>query len=176
MNYPTPKLCIHFVYKKMYKMYATDVYKIFRPTFVYILYTKSKELCQLNFCIQNIYNCLSKCGIHFVYKHFVYILYTKVCWNVGYILYKHLVYILYTSVLIYRKCTSKHYVSNLYTKFVQNVYANNCMQNGCLISTYFDLFVVHFLVNHCEHLKTWNLLVNHGRYYQINGLMDYILH
>ena len=34
------------------------------------------------FCKQNIYKSLLKCGIHFVY-----ILYTKVYWNVGYILY-----------------------------------------------------------------------------------------
>ena len=56
-NSPTRKLRIHFVYKKLYKMYTTDVYKTF---------TKSKELCQLNF---------------------VYIMYTKVCRNVRYIVY-----------------------------------------------------------------------------------------
>ena len=69
--------------------------------------------------------------IHFVHKHFEYILHTKVCQNVGYILYtnilhtfciqnvyknlskygiyfvyKHFVYILYTSVLIYKNHTS----------------------------------------------------------------------
>ena len=43
-----------------------------------------------------------------------------------------------------------HYVDNLYTKSIQNVYTNNCMHNGSLVSTYFDSFVVHFLVNHCK--------------------------
>ena len=49
-------------------MYTTDVYKMyttFRQTFVYILYTKLKELWQLK--------SLSKCGMHFVYKHSEYI-------------------------------------------------------------------------------------------------------
>ena len=77
---PTQKLCIHFVYKNFIRcMYTTDVYKMyttFQQTFVYILYTKSKEPCQLNFVYKMyIYKSLSKCGKHFVYKYFVYILY-----------------------------------------------------------------------------------------------------
>ena len=50
------------------------------------------------------------------------------------------------------------------------------MQNGSLISTYFDPFVVHFLVNHCKQLRHepyW--LITRGTY-QINELMDYKLH
>ena len=49
------------------------------------------------------------------------------------------------------------------------------MQNGFLISTYFDSFVVHFLVNHCKllRLETWLIM---GGANQINGLMNYILH
>ena len=39
-----------------------------------------------NFCTQDVFKSLSKCGIHFVYINFVHIL--------------------YTSVLIYKKCTS----------------------------------------------------------------------
>ena len=66
----------------------------FRQTFVYILYTKSKELCQLNF---------------------VYKIYTKVCWNVGYILYMN---ILYTFCIHQFWCT----------KFI-HLYTNNCMQD-----------------------------------------------
>ena len=54
------------------------MYPPFQQTFVYILYTKLKELWQLNV--------LPK-------------MYTKVCRKVG--------YILYTSILIYKKCTSK---------------------------------------------------------------------
>ena len=70
--------------QNVYKIYTT-----FRQTFVYLLYIKSKEICQLNFVyknIQNVYKSLWKCGIHFVHKHFVHIL--------------------YTSILSYKKCTS----------------------------------------------------------------------
>ena len=65
----------------VYKMYAT-----FRQTLVHILYTKIKRTIPAKFCIQNVYKSLSKCGIHFVYKKFVCILYAKVCQNVDYIL------------------------------------------------------------------------------------------
>ena len=39
-----------------------------------------------------------------------------------------------------------NYKINMYTKFIQNVYTNNCMQNGSHISKYFDSFNVLFLV------------------------------
>ena len=52
--------------RNVYKMYT-----IFPQTFVYILYTKLKELWQLNF---------------------VYKMYTKVCRNVRYILYTNILY------------------------------------------------------------------------------------
>ena len=58
----------------MYTKYIQNVYKMyttFQQAFVYILYTKSKELCQLNF---------------------VYKMYTKVCHNVRYILYTNILY------------------------------------------------------------------------------------
>ena len=132
-KHPIQKMCIHFVYKNCtrYKIYTIDVYKMYTkciPHFDKLLYT---------FCIQNHKNyassskILSKGGIHLVYIHFVYILYTKICRNVGHILYgniwytfciqnlykslskcgiqfvySHFVYILYTSVLIYKKCKS----------------------------------------------------------------------
>ena len=77
---------------------------------------------------------------------FEYKIYTKFCWNMGYILYtnisytfgiqndtkicQNMEYILYTNIL-YTFCTHqfwstksvyhKHYVYNLYTKFIQNV-------------------------------------------------------
>ena len=47
------------------------------------------------------------------------------------------VYILYTS----------NYVCNLYAKFIQNVYTNNCIQNRSLILTYFEPIVVQFFVS-----------------------------
>ena len=64
-------------------------------------------------CIQNVYKSLFKYEIHFVYKHFVYILYTFCVQNVYksvskfgiYFIYKHFIYILYTSILIYLKRT-----------------------------------------------------------------------
>ena len=109
------------------------MYTSFRQAFVYILSTKSKELCQLNF---------------------VYKMYTNVCRNVGYILHTN---ILYTFCIHQFWCTKsvhhKHYVYNLYTKFIQIASTNNCMQNGSLISTCFDPFVVHFLVSHCKQLR-----------------------
>ena len=127
-----------FCIQKLYKMCIKLMYRICIPHYhifwrqLYILYTKSKEL-QLpaEFCIQNIYKSLSKCGIHFGYKHFVYLhfavqlhfvykMYTKVCQNVGYIFiqisllkcgihsYTNILYtyILYTLFLMYKKCTS----------------------------------------------------------------------
>ena len=82
-THPTRKLCIHFAYKNckryielMYTKCMQNVnkmYTIFRQTFVYILYTKSKELHQLNF----VYKMYGKVWRNFAYKHFVCILYTK---------------------------------------------------------------------------------------------------
>ena len=45
---------------------------------------------------------------------------------------------MYTKIL---SICAIHFGYNLYTKFIQNVYKNKCMQNEFLISTYFDLFV-----------------------------------
>ena len=57
---------------------------------------------------------------------------------------------LYSSILIYKSVHYTSYVYNLYTKFIQNVYTNNCMQNGSLISKYFDQYFLctSYLVNH----------------------------
>ena len=107
------KLCIHFAYKNCTRciqpIYTKCIpyFNKFLYTFcihlagvsfdfVYILYTESKETAA-KFCIQNVYRSLLKYGIHFLYKNFVYILYTKVCRNMGYILYiyKHFIHFLY---------------------------------------------------------------------------------
>ena len=116
-------------------MYTTDVYKMyakFQQTFADLLYTKSKELCQLNF---------------------VYTMWTKVCRNVGYILYTNILYTICIHQFWSTECVHhKHCVYNLYTKFMQNVCTNNCIKNRSLISTFFDPFVVHFQVNHCKQL------------------------
>ena len=109
---PTRKLYIHFIYKNctrciqlMHTKCKQNVYKMhttFLQTFVYILYTQSKELCQLNFvyktytkvcqmwdtfciqtfCIHFVHKSLSICGIYFVslqtfFIHFVYKIYTQ---------------------------------------------------------------------------------------------------
>ena len=126
--------CVYILYTKI----EQDVYNwciqnvsnmntIFRQTFVYIFYTKLKELSQLKF---------------------VYKMCTEVCRNVAYILYTDILY----TFCIYqfwstKSVLHKNYAYNLYTKFIQSVYTNNCMQNGSHISTYFDPFVVHFLAN-----------------------------
>ena len=135
-----------FCIQKFYKMYTTDVYKMYAK-FKQNVYHISRKFCihfvfkikrtmPAKFYIQNVYKNWLKFGIHFVYPHFVYILYTKVCRNVGYILYtnilytfsiatfcipnaykslpkvgihfvyKRFVYILYISILIYKKRTS----------------------------------------------------------------------
>ena len=61
-----------------------------------------------------------------------------------------------------RKVHHKHYVYNLYIKFIQDVYTNNCMQHGSLISTFFILFVVHVLANHCKQLRLENCNLTTG--------------
>ena len=101
---PTRKLCIYFVYKNctrsiqlMYIKCIQNVYKI-------------KKTTPPKFCIQNVYKSLSKCGIHFVYKHSVQILYTKVCRNMEYILYTNILYIF---------CI--RFVYKTYTKVCRNV-------------------------------------------------------
>ena len=81
-----------FCIQKLYKIYTTDVYKMYTKCIqnVYHISTnfcihfvyKIKRTMAAKFCIQNVYKSLPKCGIHFLY-------------------------ILYTSILIYKKCTSK---------------------------------------------------------------------
>ena len=128
----TQNLCIHFVYKNctrciqlMYTKCTQNVYHIFWQAFVYILYTKLKELWQPNF---------------------VYKTYTKHFRNVGYILCKNISYTLCIHQFWPTKSVHhKNFVYNLYTKFIENVYTNNLMESGSHISTHFDLFIVHFL-------------------------------
>ena len=94
-----------------------------------------QTFCIYTFCIQKFVEmwdtfCIETFCIHFVYIQNVCKMYTKVCRNVGYILY---ITILYTFCIHQFWCTkSVHHVYNLYTKFIQNVYTNNCMQNQAL--------------------------------------------
>ena len=78
--------------------------------------------------------------------------------------------------------SQKLYILNImYTICIQSLYRMYMhiivyMQNGFLISTYFDSFVVHFLVNHCKLLRLETCWLIMGGANQINGLMNYILH
>ena len=127
---PTQKSGIHFAYKNctrciqvMHAKCIRDIYKIyatFQQTSAYIFYTKLKEVLQLNF---------------------VYKMYTKVCWNVGYILYTFCIHQFWSTKRVHHT----NYVYILYTKIIQNVYKSNYMQNGSCISTYVDPIVVLFL-------------------------------
>ena len=118
-------------------------------------------------------------------------MYTKDFRNVGYILHWNILYTFCVNQFwSTKRVHHKHYIQfiyiiynlnfivyNLYIKFMQNVYTNNYTQNGSLISIYFDPFVVRFLASSSMHTtKTWNVLAKQGGKYQINGLMDYILH
>ena len=141
-------------------MYICKMHTTFWQTFVYTLYTKLKELCQLNF---------------------LYKMYKKVCWNVGYIFIQtfciHFAYInsdpqfLQSSIhnyTIFIKHSHKTYIQIIVCWMVQHIIS--------IISTYFDPFLVHFLVNHCKQLRLETCWLIMGGNYQINGLLDYILH
>ena len=58
-----------------------------------------------------------------------------------------------------------------------NMPSNNCKQNGSLIWTYFDPFVVHFLVNHYKQLgvRLETCCLNTEGTYHINGVMAYCI-
>ena len=127
-----------FCIKKLYNLYTTDKYKMYTkyiqnvshiPTNVFIHFVyKVKRTMAAELCIQNVNKSLSNMG-----------------------------YILYTS-FIHQFCSTKsvhhkNYIYNLYTKLIQNVYTNNCMQNGSHISRYFDTFVVYSLGNNWSQLR-----------------------
>ena len=63
---------------------------------------------------------------------FVNKIYIKFCRNVGYILYTDILYSLHFAYINsdLQKIYHKTYVYNLYSKLMQNVYTNKCMQNG----------------------------------------------
>ena len=99
-----------------------------------------------SFCIQIVYKRFPKCGIHFVY--ILYTFYIHDFWST-------------------KSVNHKNYVYNIYARFIEDVYTNNCMQNGSHNSTHFDACFVHFLVNHCTQLRletcwlsTWRLVSN----------------
>ena len=110
------------------------MYTTFQQTFVYIHFVyKIKRTILAKFCTQNVYKSLLKCGIHFVYNHFVYILHIRVCPNVVYILHKNILYtksiqsfVEMWDTIVCKNITNcihfiksvhlKHYVYNFYTK------------------------------------------------------------
>ena len=84
--------------------YIQNVYHISTNFCVHFVY-KIIRIMADKFCIQNLYKDLSKCGIHFVYKNFVNIL--------------------YTSILIYKKCWStpqKLCIQFVYTIHTECIY------------------------------------------------------
>ena len=95
-------LCTHFVYKikrtMPAKFYIQNVYKSLSKCGMLFVY---KHFVYKHF----VFKSLSKYRIHFVCKHFVFILYTKVCQNMGYILYTFCI----------------HFIYKIYTKVCQNV-------------------------------------------------------
>ena len=152
-----------FCMQKLYKMYTKciqnvcmqNAYHILTNFCIHFVY-KIKRTMPAKFFIQNVYKSLLKCGIYF----HTYILYTFCIhqfWSTIFTILNPQLY-------------------NFYKTFTQNIYTNNCMLNGSLISTYFDPFVVHFLVNHCKQLRLETCWLIMGGNYQINGLLDYILH
>ena len=95
--------------------------------------------------------------------YFIHEMYTKACRNVGYILCIKILYICCVCQFwSTRKVHHKYYVYNLYIKFIQHVYTNNCMLRGSLISTFFILFIVHVLVDHCKQLRFENCNLTTG--------------
>ena len=130
----TWKLCINFVYRNcarsmqlMYRKYIQNIYKMYftlLQPLVYILHTKLKVLC----------------GLNFVYK-----MYTNACQNLEYILYRNILYRFCIHQLWSTKSVHHtHSIYNLYTTFIQNECTNICRQTGSLIWTYLGPFVVQF--------------------------------
>lgn len=76
----------------------------------------------------------------FMYN-FIYNMYTNIFRNVGYIFYTFCIHQFWPTKSVH----DNNYVYNLYTKFKQNVYKNNYIQNGSPISTFSGPFAVHFL-------------------------------
>ena len=141
----------HFVYIKVVEMWDTFCIQTFCIYFLHILYTK---------CMQKVVKMWDTFGIQTFCIHFAHILYTKyiqkivemwdpfcICPN---ILYTFCIHQFWST-----KSVHHQHVYNLYTKSIQNVNKNNCIQIGSLISTYFDLFVVHFwlIIANNEDLK-----------------------
>ena len=96
------------------------MYTTFRQTFVYILYTKLKELWQLNF---------------------VYKMYTKVCRNVGYILYTNILYTKYISSDLQKV----YIIKIMYTICIQNSYRIYIQIIVCKMDPLFQHILTHLL-------------------------------
>ena len=110
-----------FCRQKLYKMYTLmytkcieDVYHISTNFCKYFLYNIKRTTTATEFCIQNVY---------------------KLCQNARYIFHTNILYTFCTCHFWSTKSAHhKNYMYNLYTKFMQNIYANNIMQNGYPIS------------------------------------------
>ena len=109
------------------------------------------------FCIYFVYILYAKCKQKFVEMWDTFCIQTFSI---------HFVYISFDVQKVY----IINIIYNLCKKFTLNVYANNCIQNGSPISTYFDPFVLHFLDNHCIQIRLETCWLITGVTYQINGL------
>ena len=65
------------------------------------------------FCMQNVHRSLPKCGIHFVEKRVVWILYTKFCRNVRYISYRNILYTFCIHIVYINSDPGKVYIINI---------------------------------------------------------------
>ena len=107
--------------QNVYKMYTKSIGTLFQQAFVYILYTKSKELMPAKCCIQNVYNNLLKCGMGYILYtnilytfyiiHFVYLqnVYKNLSKYGIYFVYKHFAYISLHQFWSTKSVHHKHY-------------------------------------------------------------------
>ena len=99
----------------MYTKCIQNVYHI-STSFCTQFVNKIKRTMPAKFCIQNVYKTLSKCGIHFVDKHFLYILYTSI------LIYKTS-YRMYIQITV---CGMDPIFQHIFGPFVVHFLVNHC--------------------------------------------------
>ena len=130
-NKKSHKSCIHFVCKnctrciqQIYTEYTKCIenlsHILTKFCIHFILYTKIKRTMAAKLCKQNINKSLLECGMYFAYILYIFCIHQF--WSTKSVYHKNHAYI-------------------LFTKFIQNVYTNNCVRNGSHISICVDPFV-----------------------------------
>ena len=141
----------------MYTKCIQNVYHIFANLCIDFV-CKIKRTMPAKFYIQNLYKSLSKCGIHFVY-----ILYLKVCQNMGYILYANISYsfCIQKFVKIWDTFCVKtfciHFVYILYTKYIQKFVKRwdtfciqkFCIHLACINSDLLEAYIINIMYTIC---------------------------